>query len=107
MRPLLERIQDAARDAREQAETFHRRESSPLRIGIEYSVPSSEIMPVLAVLRHHWEDFDLSLHQASRAVLSEMMLGGLLDAAVLVDGPDMNERLNHWSLFDRTVLGAG
>ena len=104
MLPSLERALDAARDAKQQAEVFQRRETSPLRIGLEHSVPAAELTPVFAALRRHSEEFDLSLDQGTQTVLCERLLAGDLDVALLVDGPEFSERLNRWALFDERYV---
>ncbi len=105
MLPPLERAFDSARDAKTQAEAFRRRESSPLRIGLEYSVSSAVLTPVLASLRRHFTDLELSMHQGPQTALCERMLAGELDLGLFVERPDLPERLHRWRLFaERYVL---
>ncbi len=99
MRPPLERALAAAHDAKMQAEAFRRRESSPLRIGLEYSVPTSVLTPVLAALRRNSPDIDLRLRQGSQPELCERMLDSELDMALMVEGADTHDRLHRWILF--------
>ena len=68
MRPSLERALAAAREARQQAEAFRRRETSPLRIGLEYSVPTAVLTPVLSALRRQNTDIELTLRQGSQSL---------------------------------------
>ena len=81
------------------AEALRRRETSPLRIGLEWSVPAAVLTPVLSTLRRSAQDIDLSLRHGSQLDLCERMLGGELDIALLVEGPDLHERLHHWRMF--------
>ncbi len=81
--PPLERAWRAAREAKEQAETFQRRASSPLRIGV-----------------------DLSLSQDGQAEICAAMLAGDLDVAVLVEAETLNERLHRWPLFSERYVIA-
>jgi len=105
MLPPLERALASVRDAKSQAETFRRRETSPLRIGLEYSIPASVLMPVMASLRRHSADIELTLVQDSRGRLTERMLDGGIDLALVVDEVDLNERMHRWFLFvERYVL---
>jgi DNA-binding transcriptional LysR family regulator len=105
MLPPLERALASARDAKMQADAFRRRDSSPLRIGLEHSVPTSVLGPILAVLRRHMPDFELSLKDGAQADLCERMLSGEIDVALFVEAPDLNERLHRWRLFaERYVL---
>jgi DNA-binding transcriptional LysR family regulator len=100
----LERALASAHDAKMQAEAFRRRDASPLRIGLESSVPAAVLTPVLAALRRHAQDLELSLRHGSQADLCERMLAGELDAALLVEAPDLHERLHRWRLFAERYL---
>lgn len=105
MRPSLERALAAAREARVQAEAFRRRETSPLRIGLEYSVPIAVLTPILSALRRQNTDIELTLRQGSQVQLCAHMLAGEIDLALLVDGPDLPERMHRWEMFsERYVL---
>jgi len=97
--PSLERALVAARDARQQADAFRRRETSPLRIGLEYSVPTSVLTPILSALRRQNTDIELTLRQGAQAQLCEHMLAGEIDLALLVNGPDLPERMHRWEMF--------
>jgi len=103
--PSLERALAAARDARSQADAFRRRETSPLRIGLEYSVPTAVLTPILSVLRRQNTDIELTLRQGSQAQLCERMLAGEIDLSLMVNGADLPERLHRWELFaERYIL---
>ena len=103
--PPLERAWNAAQEAREQAETFKRRASSPLRIGIELSVATLLLRPALNAISRHCDDVDLSLSQDGQAEICAAMLAGDLDVAVLVESETLNERLHRWPLFtERYVI---
>jgi len=95
----LERALDAANDAKAQAAAFRRRECSPLRVGLEHSVPAALLTPVLAVLRRQHDDIEISLRQSAQTDLCERMLAGELDFSLLVDMPDLPDRLHRWKLF--------
>jgi DNA-binding transcriptional LysR family regulator len=95
----LERALASAHDAKRQADAFRRRETSPLRIGLEWSVPAAALTPVLSALRRSVLEIDLSMRHGSQLDLCERMLGGELDIALLVEGPDLHERLHHWRMF--------
>ncbi len=99
MLPPLERALALAREAKQQAEAFRQRESSPLRIGLEYSVPASLLTPVLAALQRKCEPIDLRLRQGSQPDLCQRMLDSELDIALMVDGPNIQDRLHRWTLF--------
>src|SRR5436190_11188846 len=61
MLPPLERALTATREAKAQADAFRRRESSPLRIGLEFSVPAAVLTPVMTSLRGRNTDVELTL----------------------------------------------
>jgi DNA-binding transcriptional LysR family regulator len=102
--PSLERALMASQEARIQAEAFRKRETSPLRVGLEYSIPTSIITPVIATLRRHADEIELTLRQESSADLCDRMLNGELDFALLVEGPQLSERLHRWRLFDEDYV---
>jgi DNA-binding transcriptional LysR family regulator len=95
----LERAHASAHEAKTQAAAFRRRETSPLRIGLEHSVPTSVLTPVMSALRRQNEAIEISLRQASRSDLCDRMLNGDLDVALLVEGPALHERLHRWPMF--------
>jgi DNA-binding transcriptional LysR family regulator len=101
----LERALASAQDARAQAAAFRRRETSPLRVGLEYSVPPSVLTPAITALRRRSQDIELTLRQGSQTDLCKRMLGGELDLALLVEGRELHERLHRWRMFaERYVL---
>jgi DNA-binding transcriptional LysR family regulator len=101
----LERALASAQDARAQAAAFRRRETSPLRVGLEYSVPPSVLTPAMTALRRRSQDIELTLRQGSQTDLCKRMLGGELDLALLVEGRELHERLHRWRMFaERYVL---
>jgi LysR family hydrogen peroxide-inducible transcriptional activator len=104
--PPLERAWKAAREAKEQAETFRHRESSPLRIGIELSIATLLLRPALTAISRHCADVDLSLLQDGQAEICTAMLAGELDVAVLVESEDVSERLHRWPLFNERYVIA-
>ncbi len=105
MLPSLQRALASAHDARMQADAFRRRETSPLRIGLEYSIPSLVLTPVLTALGRRNGVFELTLREGPRAVICEQMLAGELDFALLVETSDLQERLHRWQMYsERYVL---
>jgi DNA-binding transcriptional LysR family regulator len=105
MRVPLERALAATMEAKAQASAFGRRASSPLRIGLEYSLPAAVLSPVLSALQRSVKDIELFLHQGSQGGLCELMLDSALDVALLVETPHLPERLHRWRMFsERYVL---
>ncbi len=99
MVPSLSRALDAAIEARQQADAFRRRATSPLRVGLELSIPASVLTPVLGELQRHCTDLELSVSQTTHRDISERMLSGELDVGLLLDSEDLTERLHRWPLF--------
>ena len=106
MLPPLERAWNAAREAREQAEAFQHRTSSPLRIGIELSIATPLLRPALNAISRHCADVDLSLWQDGQVEICAKILAGELDVAVLVESDFISERLHRWPLFSERIVIA-
>lgn len=99
LRPVLERALTSVNDAKAQAAAFRRRETSPLHVGVELSLPTTLLAPVLTTLARQTADFELSLHQGSQADLYERMVDGELDVSLLVEESNLPERLHRWTMF--------
>jgi LysR family hydrogen peroxide-inducible transcriptional activator len=99
MLPSRERALNATREAKAQAEAFRRRENSPLRIGLEFSVPAAVLTPVMTSLRGRNTEIELTLRSGSQADLCERILNSEIDLALMVDGPELPERLHRWRMF--------
>jgi DNA-binding transcriptional LysR family regulator len=100
----LERAWAAAREAKEQAEAFQHRKSSPLRIGIELSIATPFLRPALNAISRHCDDVDLSLSQDGQAEICARMLTGELDVAVVVESETLSDRLHRWPLFSERYM---
>lgn len=94
----------AAHEAKQQPESFRDRGSSPLRIGLEQSLSASILMPVLAEVRRHCEQIELSLVQRPQADICQRMLDGGLDIALLLVRDDLPERMHRWRLFNELYV---
>lgn len=99
MLPPLERALAAAREASTIAASFRRRETSPLRVGLEFSIPAAILTPVMTSLRGHDPDIALTLRAGSQSDLCERILRGEIEIALIVGGPDVPERLHRWKMF--------
>ncbi len=106
MLPPLERALNAAREARTIAASFRRRETSPLRVGMEFSIPAAVLTPIMTSLHGHNADIELTLRAGSQTDLCERLLRGEIDIALLVDGPDVPERLHRWRMFAERYMVA-
>jgi DNA-binding transcriptional LysR family regulator len=101
--PLQRAIADV-QEARAQAEAYRRRETSPLRIGLEHSVPASLLTPMLSSLRGQRAQIMLTLRQGAQHDVCERILNSEIDIALLVDGPDLPERLHRWPMFSERYV---
>jgi LysR family transcriptional regulator, hydrogen peroxide-inducible genes activator len=99
MLPHLQAAHAAAETAAAQAAAFRRRESEPLRLGIEVSLSTHVLAPVLGELQPRIGGFELGLVEAASPDLLERLMAGELDSAVLVDPEKSPERLERWRLF--------
>jgi DNA-binding transcriptional LysR family regulator len=102
--PPLERAWCAAREAKEQADSFKHRASSPLRIGIELSIATLLLRPALNAISRHSANVDLTLQQDGQAEICAAMLAGELDVALLVEAETLSERLHRWPLFSERYV---
>lgn len=102
--PALVRSLMAVDEAKTVAAAFRRRETSPLRIGLEYSIPTSVLTPTMVSLRQRSPDLGLTLRQASQSDLCEEMLESKLDMALLVEGPDLPERMHRWNMYSERYI---
>ena len=106
-RLMLEPLQatlELARDAKKQAEAYRRRDSSPLRIGVELSIPTSLLAPVFATLGQSANNLAITVRQHNLADISARMLGGDLDFALLVERGHVDDRMHAWHLFTERYL---
>lgn len=106
MLPLLEQAQAAAQAARDQAVAFRKRDSSPVRLGLDASLAPALLTPVVTELSHTVSALDLSIQQDETVGLAVRLLEGEADAALLIDDGRIPERVHRWPLFseDHVVL---
>ena len=103
MLPLLQRTYVAAEEARTKAATLQRQEAgvAPLRLGLCSLAAASSLAPVLRALADRFgAAFELTLIRGTSERLTEMLLHGELDAALLPAAELDSERLNRWLLFE-------
>src|SRR5712691_1433093 len=65
MLPLLEQATAAAHAAKEQARAFKRRDSAPLRLLLDHSIPAALLTPLLSELSRRVTGFELTMRQSS------------------------------------------
>ena len=99
MLPPLQRVLNATLEAQTIADSFRRRVTSPLRVGLEFSISAAVLTPVMTALRGFNADIELTLRTGSQADLCDWVLNSEIDMGLLVDGPDVPERLHRWAMF--------
>jgi len=105
MLPHLEAAHAAAENAAAQAAAFRRRDSEPLRLGIDATLSARILGPALRALQERISGFEFGLAAAGSTDLLEGMMEGSLDSAILVAPAKPPERLDRWRLFgDRYVV---
>jgi DNA-binding transcriptional LysR family regulator len=105
MLPHLEAAHAAAESAAAQAAAFRRRDSEPLRLGIDGTLSARILGPALRALQERIPGFEFGLAEAGSGDLLERMMEGELDSAILVEPVKPPERLDRWRLFgDRYVV---
>ena len=104
MLPLLERSYAASEEARAKAASLRRQDAAPLRVGLSTLVPTVVLVPVLKEIAARFASLELTLTQGASARLSEMLLHGELDVALLPETEIEIERLNRWPLFEDGLM---
>lgn len=99
MHPFLEQASLAAQSARAQALAFKRRETAPLRLGLEESIPAAILTPVLGELAARIKGFELAMRQHPGGEICRAVLENALDAGLVVGVDRIPERLNRWTLY--------
>jgi DNA-binding transcriptional LysR family regulator len=99
MRPLLEQTIAAAEAAKENASRFKRSELATLRIGLPPNISAGIITGPLRELMRRIPALEVELKMAEPDQLTEMLLQGEADTALLDDGIELPDRLDTWLLF--------
>ncbi len=105
MLPLLEQTYAAAEAAKLQAISFRRQEVSPLRIGLDGTMPISALGAVLRELAARIKGFQLTACHRPAAELNELLLRNEIDVAIVAGTEELAERVNRWVLYtDQLVV---
>lgn len=103
MLPLLEQTYTAAEQVRAEAASLRRRDTAPLRLGLCTLVTAAALVPLLRELAARFAALELTLIHGASTHLTEMLLQGELDAALLPEVEVEAERLNRWPLFEDSL----
>ena len=104
MLPLLEASYAAAEAARQQAASFGRQETAPLRLGLVRSLTADLLAPVLGEVARLLPRLELSIDWAAAEQLAERLLDGSLDVALVRAPERLPARLHRWVLFDEQPM---
>jgi DNA-binding transcriptional LysR family regulator len=99
MRPLLEQTLAAAEAVKENAGKFRKNEVASLRVGLPPTVSARVVAGPLTELMRRVPSIEVALTCAPQEQLVDALLAGTLDAALVVERPDLPERLDRWPLF--------
>nr|WP_245215626.1 LysR family transcriptional regulator [Pararoseomonas baculiformis] len=105
MLPLLQATADAAEAVKLRA-ADHRRgvDEAPLRIGITDALHGCGLPKVLREVAGRVPELRLTLRRGAAGVLTEALLAGDLDAALLPGLGPLPERLNRWPLWSEGIV---
>lgn len=90
----------------QQARRIAQGQAGALRIGSLALAGYPQLLDGLKRFRQQWPDVELSLQQASSALLARMLLDERLDLAVLRDVPELDERLQRHLCHEEALLLA-
>ena len=99
MRPLLEQTIAAAEAAKENAKRFSRSELATLRIGLPPNISAGIISAPLREILRRIPALEIELKMAEQHRLTDVLLQGEADAALLDDSIELPDRLDAWPLF--------
>jgi DNA-binding transcriptional LysR family regulator len=106
MQPHLEEVLARTMAAREQAGRFLRLESAHLRLGVMCTIGPLRFVGFLNRFRADHPGIELTLTESVPARLSEALLQGELDVAVMAKADGFDERLRAEPLYDERFVVA-
>jgi DNA-binding transcriptional LysR family regulator len=98
IRPHLEAMLDAAEAARQAARCRAGTEPSPLRIGLGRDVAVVHVADAIRSLVNLYPQLSVHFEESGTAALTEAMLSGMLDCALLTDDGPIPSRLHRWEI---------
>lgn len=105
MQPHLKAVHEASLAAQAEAAEFQNLEKAPLKLGVMCTIGPRRLIGFLDRLRREIPSLDLNLHEASGKRLTERLLAGDLDVA-LVGLPAYPDRLDIAPLYDERYMIA-
>jgi len=106
MRPHLEQIAANAEKAATTAKSFLKLEDAPLRLGVMCTVGPNRCIGLLAQFNSEHPGVDVTLSEGVPAALTESLLSGDLDIAVMVRPPEKDDRLRAEPIYRERFVVA-
>ncbi|MDE2006363.1 MAG: LysR family transcriptional regulator [Rhodospirillales bacterium] len=98
MLPHLRTMLGAAETARRLAGDLLGRQDAQLRLGLGPAIAAARVAETLTRLARAFPALAVSFAEDDTPGLTDAMLGGTLDCALLPEAPDLPERLHRWKL---------
>jgi DNA-binding transcriptional LysR family regulator len=106
MRPYLESIFRQAEVARTTARSFLKLEDAPLKLGVMCTIGPLRFMKFLNHFHAEHPGIELTIVEATHTRLSELLLNGTLDVAVMAQPKPFDECFNARKLYDERFVVA-
>jgi LysR family transcriptional regulator, hydrogen peroxide-inducible genes activator len=106
MRPHLEQIAHNAEQAASTAKSFLRLEEAPLRLGVMCTVGPTRCIGLLAQFNKDHPGVDVTLSEGVPTALTESLLAGELDIAIMTKPPEDDERLRIEPIYSERFVVA-
>jgi len=106
MRPYLESIFGQAEVAKSTARSFLRLEDAPLKLGVMCTIGPLRFMKFLNHFHAEHPGIELTIIESTPMQLSELLLSGALDIAVMAQPKPFDERFNVRKLYDESFVVA-
>ena len=98
-RPFLQQSLDGSMAAKAQAESYGRRETAPLRLGISATIEIRILLPALRELARAMPGLQLNLIRRPAKNVMQRLEEGEIELSVTADGETKWERIDQWQLF--------
>lgn len=106
VQPHLEQILAESESAKTEAKEFLRLDNAPLNLGVMCTIGPLRFIGFLTKFRQDHPGIELTLKEAVPARLSEMLLDGTLDVAVMAQPEPYDERLDVQALYQERFVIA-